>query len=208
MDQDRSGKITVPVDFNNKNRLVALTFYIMDDGTFFFKVGKKTIALSDSGQVANIINDMGAKAMEALTELMDNAKVGTAFTLITQIREQPHAVIPGLGFIDQEVSGSYYQGQGYWERLLNNWFMLLNIESSTQRRYKPNKEGFLNLQRDIESNSINVDKDVVQSMFNNPFSNAQSPFVVEPEEEEEDNKPQGSGTVKASHPEKNRTNLS
>ena len=203
MDQTKSGRIIVPVDFNNKNRLVELTFFTMDGGGYILKAGAKNFPLSDSGQVADIVNGIGNEAMETLDALMKDAKVGTAFTVVCQIREQAHAIKPGLGFVDPNAQSGFYEPQSYWEKILNNWFLLLNIDNATSRRYSPNKEGFVHLQHDIKNNAINVDKNVVESMFSNPFHNPQSPFILEPEPTQT-----GDGKVKVSHPENNRTKLS
>jgi len=206
MNQTKNGRIIVPVNFNNKHGLVQLTFFTMDEGGFLLRAGKKNIPLSDSGQVADIVNGIGSEAMETMTALMKDAKVGTAFTIVCQIREQPHAIIPGLGFVDQETPGNFYGQQSPWHKLLSNWAMLFNIDNSVMQHYKPNKEGFLNLQRDIQTNTINVDKNIVESVFGNPFFNTPLPFVTE--EETINDEPPVGGKVKVSHPEENRTKLS
>lgn len=205
MNQTKDGRIVVPVNFDNKHKLVQLTFFTMDGGGYLLRAGDKNFPLSDGGQVADIVNGIGSEAMETMDALMKDAKVGTAFTIVCQIRVQPHAIIPGLGFVDQEMPAGIYGQQSHWQRLLNNWLMLLNIDSNTAQRYKPNKEGFLNLQRDIRDNTINVDKNVVESIFGNPFFGAPTPFITE---EDNDVGPQGDGKVKVSHPEENRTKLS
>ena len=103
MNRNKDGKITLPVDFNNKNRLVSLSFFVMYGGGYFLKVGGKSYPIADSGQVSEIVLGVGEEAMEALNTLMKDAKVGTAFTLMCQIREQPNAVVPGIGFVDEQL---------------------------------------------------------------------------------------------------------
>lgn len=209
MKTNEDGSIVIPVDFNNKNKMVKITFITCDGGGFMLKVGRgknvKNFPLSDSSQVAEIINGVGTEAMEALTTMMKDAKVGQAFTLMCQLREQPISIIPGLGFIDEESPEGFYGGGGrnYWDRLMNNWFMLFNIDSATASRYKPNKQGFLDFQNDVKSNAINVDKNIINSVFGQAFQNPEDQFTFESDEEERI----GDGKVKVTHPSENRTKL-
>ena len=179
MNMDQDGRIRIPnTDFKNKERYVALAFTVADGGVILKEcLSGKIFPLGQEASIDEVIINLGTEIQTALMKLIKDSKVGAEFTLHVQIRESINSLMAGtpFAFAQPAMSGQYHSS--YWQGMMDNMAYICGIDDSTMRRYKPDQQGFCNLQEDIEKNKINVNKSTVghQNPFGPTFPRPSSP---------------------------------